>query len=129
MTTEAAVLFSDTDTGTKVGPDLKHTCNKLNSKNICPHYVKMWNPSLNSPGPPDEHLEDFRFSGSGPQQPGVSSIFVRAPVVRAVPVEDVVAVEALQRADLLQLVVLRVIVDVESPQRRLLQDNTGRRTE
>lgn len=72
------------------------------------------------------HLDDFSISGFGPQQPGVASVLQRAPVVgAAVTVEDVVAVETLHAADLVQLVVLRFIGEVEGPQSRLLQDNTG----
>lgn len=79
-----------------------------------------------SPGPADVHLDDLRVSGSGPQQPGVASVFQRAPVVRtAIPVQDVVAVETLLTADLVQVVVLRFVRDVEGPQCRLLQDNPG----
>lgn len=78
-----------------------------------------------SPGPAEIHIDDLRVSGSGPQQPGVTSVFQRAPVVwTAIPVQDVVAVKLLLTADLVQLVVLWFVRDVEGPQRCLLQDNT-----
>lgn len=69
------------------------------------------------------HLDDFSISGFGPQQPGVASVLQGAPVVgAAVTVEDVVAVETLHAADLVQLVVLRFIGEVEGSQCRLLQE-------
>jgi len=46
-------------------------------------------------------------------------------VVVAVAVEDVVAVEPLHAAELQQLKVLRIIGEVEGPQRRLLQEDTS----
>lgn len=49
-----------------------------------------------------------------------------APVVRpTITVEDVITMETLHATDLVQFVVLRFIREVERPQRRLLQDNTG----
>lgn len=49
-----------------------------------------------------------------------------APVVGpTITVEDVIAMETLHTADLVQFVVLRFIREVERPQCRLLQDNTG----
>lgn len=78
------------------------------------------------PGPARVHLDDLGVSGCGPQQPGVAPVLQRAPVVgAAVTVEDVVAVETLHAADLVQLVLLRFVREVEGSQCRLLQDNTG----
>lgn len=79
-----------------------------------------------SPGPAHVHLDDLSVPRFGPQQPGVGAVLQRAPVVgAAVTVEDVVAVQTLQAADLLQLKVLRFIRDVEGSECRLLQDNIG----
>lgn len=86
-------------------------------------WTESW---LNSPGPVSVHLDDLSDSGFCPQQPRVASVLQRVPVVRAaVTVQDVVAVQTLQAADFVQLEVLRVVGEVEGPQRRLLQDNTG----
>lgn len=85
--------------------------------------VSSW---LNSLGPVSVHLDDLSDSGFCPQQPRVASVLQRVPVVRAaVAVQDVVAVQTLRAADFVQLEVLRVVGEVEGPQRRLLQDNTG----
>lgn len=86
-------------------------------------WTESW---LNSLGPVSVHLDDLSDSGFCPQQPRVASVLQRVPVVRAaVAVQDVVAVQTLRAADFVQLEVLRVVGEVEGPQCRLLQDNTG----
>lgn len=127
--TEAAVLVLVTETEAKASPDLKHTTGesmkipaRLSRMN---RLLKLWPESV-SPGPPGVHLDDLSVAGFGPQLPGVTSVLQETPVVwAAVAVEDVVAMETLHAANLLQLVVLRFIWEVEGPQRRLLQDDTG----
>lgn len=77
-----------------------------------------------SPGPAGVHLDDLVVSRLGAQQPGLASVFRGAAVVwSAVTVQDVVAVETLGAAGLLQHEVLRLIREVEGSQRRLLEDD------
>lgn len=112
----------------KAAPDLKHAAGDRTLTRKMPlrlSFVYWWEASV-SPGPACVHLDDISVLGFGPQQPGVASILQGAPVVGpAITVEDVVAMETLHAADLVQLVVLRFIREVEGPQCRLLQDNTG----
>ena len=79
-----------------------------------------------SPGPACVHLDDLSVSRFGPEKPGVPSVLQGALAVRtAVTVENVITMETVQAANLVQLEVLRFIGEVEGSQSRLLQDNTG----
>ena len=128
MRTDSAVLLLDTETETKAAPDLQHMAGETITKLGKHQYVCLFcagtQDSLS--GPAGVHLDDLTVSGPRPQQPGVPSVLQRAAVVwAAVTVEDVVAMETLHAADLLQLEVLGFVGEVEGPQRRLLQDNSS----
>lgn len=123
LTTAATVLNFDTETD--VAAILKHATGGRTSYDW-KRTISCVYASSASPGPTCEHLDDIIVSWFGPQQPGVAAILQEVPVVwPTVSVEDVVTMEMLHPTNLMQLIVLRIIREVEGPQHCLLQDNVG----